>query len=147
MEAVYPYAHIIHLLLAIVFLGYIFFDVVIFPVVKKTLGEDKAKEMKQAISSRTIKIMPLSVLLLVLTGGMMMTHYVNSKLGWFTTPMQQLFMIKVLFAAIIALGIIFSLSYKAVRKQPNPITAKYLHPLALILGIGIVILAKTMFIV
>ena len=38
MESIYPFAHIIHLVLAIIFLGYIFFDVLIFPVVKQTLG-------------------------------------------------------------------------------------------------------------
>ena len=147
METIYPFAHIVHLVLAIIFLGYVFFDVIIFPVVKKRVGEEKAKEVKQAISSRTIHIMPYAVIALILTGGMMMTHFVSSKLGWFNTPMQQLFMLKVLFATIIALGITFSISYRKITGKPNALTAKYLHPLALVLGFFIIVLAKAMFIV
>ena len=147
METIYPFAHIVHLVLAIIFLGYVFFDVIIFPVVKKRIGEEKAKEVKQAISSRTIHIMPYAVIALILTGGMMMTHFVSSKLGWFNTPMQQLFMLKVLFATIIALGIAFSISYRKITGKPNALTAKYLHPLALVLGFFIIVLAKAMFIV
>lgn len=145
MELAYSIALIIHLSLAIIFLGYIFTDVIILPVLAKEFGKEMAQKIKASISSKAKKIMPPSVLFLVLTGGFMMTRYVNSELGYFNTSMQQLFMLKVLFASIIVLGIIFSLSYKALRGKPNPLTAKYLHKVALILGAGIIILAKLMF--
>ncbi|GAA8706822.1 hypothetical protein oki352_05950 [Helicobacter pylori] len=43
MDAIYPYVLVVHLLCAIIFIGYLFFDGVIFPNVKKMFGEEFAK--------------------------------------------------------------------------------------------------------
>ncbi len=40
MDAIYPYVLVVHLLCAIIFIGYLFFDMVIFPNVKKKCEEN-----------------------------------------------------------------------------------------------------------
>ena len=104
MQAIYPYAQLIHLICAIVFVGFLFFDVIIFSRAKKKLPAEIAQKAQQAASSVAIKIMPLCVSPLVLTGGMMTGGRVGSKAGGhFGSNLQIAFMIKV-FAAFIALA-------------------------------------------
>ena len=81
MQNLYPYAQIIHLFCAIIFVGYLFFDVIILRAASKKMPPELAQKAKQAIGSVAVKIMPICVLLLVLTGGMMMSSWVGSKAG------------------------------------------------------------------
>lgn len=143
MAALYPYFLIVHLICAIIFLGFIFTDVVLFSAVRKKLGDEMADKMFGAISSRGVKIMPLCLLLLVITGGGMLSIYVNSSVGYFETSQQQFLMFKVLLALLIVAMVITSLSCKFLGKR-NPI-GKIIHPVALILGFGIVLCAKLAF--
>jgi len=102
MQAIYPYAQLIHLICAIIFVGFLFFDVIIFSRAKKKLPVEIAQKAQQAISSVAIKIMPLCVLILILTGGMMMSSWVGSKAGgYFESNLQIVFMIKVILAILI----------------------------------------------
>ena len=52
MEALYPYALIVHLFCAIIFLGFIFTDVVLFSAVRKKLGDEVANKMFRIIAQR-----------------------------------------------------------------------------------------------
>ena len=74
MQNLYPYAQIVHLFCAIIFVGYLFFDVIILRAASKKMPPELAQKAKQAIGSVAVKIMPICVLLLVLTGGMMMSN-------------------------------------------------------------------------
>ena len=82
MEQIYPYVQIVHLICAIIFLGYIFFDVVIFSRLKSALGAD-FERVKKAIGSRAIKIMPVCLFTLIITGGMTYTFMkaLGGKIG------------------------------------------------------------------
>lgn len=146
MQVLYPTLLIIHLLCAIIFLGYIFFDVVIFPNVKKIFGQEIANKASKAISTRGTKIMPLCILGLFITGGMMLSHYIGGDMGIFQTNFQKLLLLKVLLALFIVALVIFSLSCKFIFKTRNPI-GSFIHPIALILGFFIVVLAKIMYFV
>ncbi|MDL0089746.1 copper resistance protein CopD [Campylobacter gastrosuis] len=147
MQAIYPYAKIVHIFCAIIFVGYLFFDVVIFSRLKNVLKDD-FERVKMAITSRAIKIMPVCLLLLFLSGGMMISTWVGSKNGgYFSTPLQTLLMIKVLLALIILTGVIYSLSCRFLGKKPANFVKENLHVIALIFGFFIVLFAKLMFIV
>lgn len=147
MQAIYPYVQLVHVICAIIFLGYIFFDVVIFSRLKGILGGD-FERVKTAITSKAIKIMPACLLLLFLTGGMMMSSWVGSKVGgYFETPLQQVFMAKVILAFVLGLGVIFNLTHRALGKQPPRFMRENLHLFAFFAGFLIVILAKVMFLV
>lgn len=146
MQNLYPYAQIIHLFCAIIFVGYLFFDVIILRVASKKMPPELAQKAKQAIGSVAVKIMPICVLLLVLTGGMMMSGLVGSKAGgYFETNLQIAFMIKFCLAMVIVAAVIVNLSCKFIFKRPSPLGN--IHPIALTLAVAIVLLAKVMFMV
>ena len=138
-------ALIIHLLCAIIFLGFVFADIMVLPVMKKVLDEEGYQNVMNAISSRARMIFPLSVLILVISGGFMFSKYINSELGVFNSSLQILLLIKIILALVIVTGIIYSLSRKIFKKQAHPIM-KHFHKIVLFLGICIVILAKLMFV-
>ena len=146
MQNLYPYAQIIHLFCAIIFVGYLFFDVIILRAASKKMPPELAQKAKQAIGSVAVKIMPICVLLLVLTGGMMMSSLVGSKAGgYFETKLQIFLMIKFCLAMVIVAAVIINLSCKFIFKRPSPLGN--IHPIALTLAVAIVLLAKVMFMV
>lgn len=144
MDAIYPYLLIIHLLCAIIFLGFIFSDVFLLSPVRKILGDEFADKMWSVIMKKGGKFMPFCLLLLVLSGGAMISRYIGGEAGYFSTTLQQLLVLKALLALIIVLAVITSLTFHYIIKKPNPL-ANIIHPLALVLGFGIVVLAKLAF--
>ena len=136
---------IIHLLCAIIFIGFVFADVIVLPAMKKVLNEKEHQNVVNAISERARKIFPLAVLTLILTGGFMFSKYINSEAGMFNSSLQILLLIKFVLAMIIAGGIVYSLSCKFLKKAPNPIM-KHFHKFVLVVGVCIVVLAKLMFV-
>lgn len=141
----YTIVLIVHLLCAIIFLGYVFADVIVFPIAKKSVGEKVYEEVKKSIAKRAIKIFPVSLLLLVATGGFMFSKYINSDLGVFNTPLQQLLMLKLFLAGLIVLGVLYSLYTKVTNKKPVDFM-KHFHKFVLVSGFFIVVLAKYMFV-
>jgi hypothetical protein len=142
----YTLVQIIHLLCAIIFVGFIFADVVVFPAVKKKLGEESHTKMINAIVGRGLKIYPPIVLILIASGGYMFTKYINSELGVFNSSLQLLLLLKVLFVLLIVLGVIYTMYCKLMKKEPVAFMQRF-HLYALILSVAIVILAKLMFVV
>ncbi|GMB91574.1 CopD family copper resistance protein [Helicobacter ailurogastricus] len=142
MAAIYPYVLVIHLSCAVIFLGYLFFDVVILPNVKKLYGDEIANKAEQGIGQRAVKIMPICVLLLLITGGMMVSQYIGGDKGYFETPFQKVLMLKICFACGIFVMVGIALTCKFLNKK-NPLE-KIIHPSVLILGGLIIVCAKLM---
>ena len=147
MEAVYPYAHIIHLVLAIMFLGYVFTDVVLISALKNKFGGETDKKISKTLGAKSFKIFPLSLLVIVLTGGMMMSRYINSNAGFFETDLQKFLVIKIALASIIVLGVLFNLFNKYTGRKKPAFMENDFHKLVLVLGFFIVVFAKWMFVV
>jgi len=141
----YSLALIIHLFAAIFFIGFVFSDVVILPVLHKDFDNSTVVQIKNSISSRARKIFPITVLILILTGGFMFSKHINSSIGFTGSALQILLIIKALLALVIVAGIIYSLGCKLFGKQPHSTMQKF-HTYVLILGIIIIVLAKLMFI-
>ena len=144
MDMLYPYFLTIHLICAIIFLGFIFVDVVLLTPIRKILGDEFANQMWSVISKRGGKIMPFCLLVLVLSGGAMISRYIVSEIGYWNTTLQQLLVLKAFLALLIFFAVLVSLTFHYLLKKSNPL-AKIIHPLALILGLFIVILAKFAF--
>ncbi|RAX54243.1 copper resistance protein CopD [Helicobacter sp. 16-1353] len=144
MATLYPIILIIHLFCAIIFVGYLFFDVIIYPNVKKMLGAEIESKVSSAIAKRARKIMPTCVLLLLITGLLMLFRYVGFDVGFFHSNLQKLLMIKVFLACLIFIFVAISLSCAFIFKCRNPLS-NIIHPLALSLAIFIIIFAKLMF--
>jgi len=147
MEFIYPYVHFIHLVLAIIFLGYVFSDLAVISALKNKFSTDTQKEIKQLLAKRTFKIFPLSILFLILTGGMMMSRYINSQAGFFETDLQKLLVLKITLALIIAFGVSLNLYAKFTNKTKKSYMEKHFHKLVIVLGFFIVLFAKMMFLV
>ena len=145
MIEAYNIVEIIHLFGAIFFIGFVFADVAILPVLNKDFDGDMVLKIKNSISNRARKIFPITVLILVLSGGFMFSKHINSTIGFTGSALQLLLILKFLIAMVIVSGIVYSLSCKVLKKQPHPIMQKF-HTYVLIMGVVIVILAKLMFI-
>lgn len=146
MEAIYPYANIIHLVLAIMFLGYVFTDVVMISALKNKFNSETDKEINKILGPKSFKIFPITLLVIVLTGGMMMSKYINSNVGFFDTDLQKILMIKIAFALIIVLGVLFNLFNKFTGRKKPAFMENDFHKVVLVLGLFIVIAAKYMFV-
>jgi len=146
METIYPYAHIIHLLLAIAFLGYVFSDVVILSVLKNHFSKETQEKINKLLGSKSFKIFPLSLLVLVLTGGMMMSQYINSSAGIFETSLQKVLVFKIALVSIIVAGVLYNLFTKFTGRTKIKFMQNDFHKLVLFLGVLIVISAKIMFV-
>ena len=147
MQTIYPYIHIIHLLLAIAFLGYIFADLAIISSLKNRFETKTQQEINKLLGARTFKIFPLSLLFLVLTGGMMMSQYINSSAGIFETSLQKVLLFKIALVSIIVAGVLYNLFTKFTGRKKIKFMQNDFHKLVIVLGILIVISAKIMFIV
>lgn len=143
---IYTLALIIHLFCAIIFIGFVFADVVVLPAMKNVLDTQTLQKVKTTISNRARKIFPPSVLVLILSGGFMLSKYMNSQVGFFNSALQQLLMIKIILATLIVAGIVYSLSCKLFKKQPAAFMQSF-HSFVLAVGIIIIILAKVMFVI
>jgi len=147
MEAIYPYAHIIHLILAIMFLGYVFTDLAVISALKNKFGKDTEQEINQSLGKRSFKIFPISLLVLVLTGGMMMSRYINSEAGFFETDLQKILVFKMTLVLVIVLGVLSNLYVKYTKAKKSNFMQNHFHKLVIVLGFFIVVSAKLMFIV
>jgi len=145
MEAIYPYAHIIHLILAIMFLGYVFTDLAVISALKSKFSKQDEEKMNQELGKRSFKIFPLTLLFLILTGGMMMSKYINSSAGIFETNLQKILMFKIALVLIIALGVLSNLYKKFTKKKKSEFMQYHFHKLVIVLGLLIVISAQWMF--
>ncbi|GEM_PF-350251 len=147
MEAVYPYAHTVHLILAIIFLGYVFSDLAVISALKKKFRVETAKEIQQTLGERSVKIFPLVLLFIVLSGGMMMSRYINSEAGLLETNLQQVLVLKIVAALLIVAGVLYNLFTKLTRRPKNIFMQEHFHKLVIVLGLLIVVCAKVMFLV
>jgi len=147
MEAIYPYAHIIHLILAIIFLGYVFSDLAVISTLKGKFDKETQQKINQTLGQRSFKIFPLTLLFLVLTGGMMMSKYINSNAGFFETDLQKILVFKIALVLIIVAGVASNLYVKFTKGKKSNFMENHFHKLVIVLGLFIVIAAKWMFLV
>jgi len=147
MDFIYPYAHIIHLILAIMFLGYVFTDLAVISVLKGKFDKENQQKINQSLGKRSFKIFPVTLLFLVLTGGMMMSKYINSTAGLAETNLQKILLFKITLVTIIVIGVGSNLYIKFTGGTKSNFMQNHFHKLVIVLGLFIVIAAKAMFMV
>jgi len=147
MEAIYPYAHIIHLVLAIMFLGYVFTDLAVISALKNKFDKENQQKINQSLGKRSFKIFPVTLLFLVLTGGIMMSKYINSTAGFADTNLQKILLFKITLVTIIVIGVGSNLYIKFTGGTKSNFMQNHFHKLVIVLGLFIVIAAKAMFMV
>nr|WP_321266178.1 hypothetical protein [uncultured Sulfurimonas sp.] len=145
MEAIYPYAHIIHLILAIMFLGYVFTDLALISKLKNKLDKETYQKINQTLGQISFKIFPLTLLFLILSGGIMMSRYINSDAGFFETDLQKILVFKISLVLIIAAGVASNMYIKFTNGKKSSFMQNHFHKVVITLGLFIVISAKWMF--
>ncbi len=147
MESIYPYAHIIHLVLAIMFLGYVFTDLAVISALKNKFDKENQQKINQSLGKRSFKIFPITLLFLVLTGGIMMSKYINSTAGFAQTDLQKILLFKIALVLIIAIGVGLNLYVKFTGGTKSNFMQHHFHKLVIVLGVFIIVAAKIMFVV
>ena len=147
MDALYPYVHIIHLILAIMFLGYVFTDLAVISALKNKFDKENQQKINQSLGKRSFKIFPIALLFLVLTGGMMMSKYINSTAGFAETNLQKILLFKIALVTIIVIGVGSNLYTKFTGGTKSSFMQNHFHKLVIVLGFFIVVAAKMMFVI
>lgn len=141
----YAFAHIIHLFCAVIFVGGVFFETLIFSAIhSKQVSREARKEVENAISRRATRVMPFVVIGVFLSGLAMVHRYTSA----FTQPFSSSFSIQLVFKIALALSVLahFIIAVRKMRRGTlTPAWSKYIHRAVLCHMILIVLLAKTMF--
>jgi hypothetical protein len=129
------------------FLGYVFTDLAVISALKNKFDKENQQKINQSLGKRSFKIFPLVLLFLVLTGGMMMSRYINSTVGFAQTDLQKILLFKIVLVLIIVIGVGSNLYVKFTGGTKSNFMQHHFHKLVIILGLFIVIAAKAMFVV
>ncbi|RDU56159.1 copper resistance protein CopD [Helicobacter sp. MIT 00-7814] len=146
MEAVYPYALIVHLFCAIFFVGFLFSDLVVISYLLRHLPKEQAEKASKILGNIETKVMPPCFFLLILSGGMLLSQHIGGVHGYFESAFQKVLLLKVALAGCIFALVIFSLTMYFIVKKPNPLGA-YTHKIVFVIGVGVVFLAKFAYVV
>ncbi|MBS0569653.1 MAG: hypothetical protein JSS28_03530 [Proteobacteria bacterium] len=144
MAAWYPWIVLLHLACAIVFVGAVAFEVLVLEGLHARLGPDAMERIEQAVMERARRFMPFVVALLFLSGFALFdircdgVSCVGSRFGfWLLLKVALAFGVLGVFASAILAG---------ARGRMNPCRFRTTHRIILAMMIGIVFLAKAMFV-
>lgn len=145
MGQLYPYAHIIHLYCAIVFVGGVFFEALVLSVLHSPrVRRETRREIESALSYRAVRVMPFVVLGVFLSGLIMSHRYANILQHPFDSAFGIQFLIKIILACSILVHFVIAV-YKMNTHTLTVAWSKYIHLAVLCQMIFIVLLAKSMF--
>ncbi len=143
MLAWYPWIVLLHLSCAIVFVGAVAFEVIVLESLHKHFDIVTVQRIEQAVMARVRRYMPVVVILLFVSGGMLFDircdgfACVGSRFGnWL--------LLKVLLAFGV-LGVFANAMWAMRRGRMDVCRFRHTHRIVLALMVGIVFLAKTMF--
>ncbi len=144
MTSYYPIFLTLHLLCALVFVGAVFFEVLVIEPMEKTLPPGVGAAVAEAIPRRVRVFMPIVVAILYLTGAAMFWVHFSARPDFFQTRFGLLLTTKVSLTFIV-LGVFVS-ALRAARKGTMDVCRfRHTHRIVGALMLGIVLLAKGMF--
>ncbi len=144
MAAYYGIFVTLHLLCALVFVGAVFFEVLVIEPLEKTLPPDTGARIAEAIPRRVRGFMPVVVALLYLSGAAMFWVQFSARPDFFGTRFGWLLTTKV--ALTFAVLGVFVVSMRAARRGTMDLCRfRYTHRIVGGLMLAIVLLAKGMF--
>lgn len=140
----YAFAHILHLFAAFVFVGTVFFEVLILEGVRKHVPRNVMHQIEVGIGQRARQIMPW-VLLLLYGSGLAMAWRYRSLLA---QPFASSFAFMLSLKIVLALSVFGHFLYAMrLRKSGRLVSSKFkrIHISVFCHMVGIVLLAKLMF--
>ncbi len=140
----YEWVKTVHLISAVIFGGVVFTEVILLPAIKKRYGEEKYREIeKTIITERGIKIVPIFVILLYLTGLYMFHHHIKGL--DLSTTFGKLLILKVTLALTV-IPLVAAAIYLFLKGKSDSKFFDTAHKIIFVLVFSIIILAKLMFI-
>ena len=145
MSQTYPWAHIVHLLCAIVFVGGVFFELLVLSVLHTSaVDRDARRQVEAALSRRLRRVMPWVILLLFGSGLVMLHRYATLLLPPWQSAFSVQLALKLLLAASVLLHFVLAVT-KMRRQTLTAAWSRYIHRAVLLQVVCIVLLAKSMF--
>ncbi len=142
---IYPILLILHLFAALIFIGTVFFEVLVLESVRKRVPAEAMRLIEQGIGRRARQLMPWVLLALFGAGlGMLWLRYLPALAAPLASSFNTLLTLKLMLATSV-LGHFFSAMWLFRSKR---MTARYLRIIHVSLFahmVGIVLLAKGMF--
>lgn len=134
----------VHLLCAILFVGAVFFEVLVIEPLEKRLPPGMSEKLAVEIPRRVRGFMPVVVALLFLTGGAMFWVHYSSRPDFFQTRFGILLTIKMVLAFAV-LGVFVAAIRASFKGTMDLCQFRHTHRIVAGLMLGIVLLAKGMF--
>lgn len=140
----YPLLLTLHLFAALMFIGTVFFEVLILEGVRKHVPHDTMRTLEIAIGMRARRIMPWVLLVLYSAGIGMAWHHRAALAHPFESSFGLLLTIKIGLALSVFAHFLSAMTLRR-RGKLRSIHFKYIHLSVFCHMVGIVFLAKAMF--
>lgn len=141
----YPILLTLHLFAALIFIGTVFFEVLILESVRKHVPPAVMREVEQGIGKRARRLMPWVLLVLFSAGlGMVWVRYLPLLVDPLASAFATLLSLKITLALSV-LGHFFTAMYLLFRGRMNSTYFRRIHLSVFSHMVGIVLLAKGMF--
>jgi hypothetical protein len=141
----YPTLLILHLFAALIFIGTVFFEVLILERVRKHVPAEAMRLIEQGIGRRARQLMPWVLLTLFGAGlGMLWLRYLPALAAPLASSFNSLLTLKLMLASSV-LGHFFSAMWLFRSKRMNARYLRIIHLSLFAHMLGIVLLAKGMF--
>jgi hypothetical protein len=134
----------LHLFAAIMFVGTVFFEVLILESIRKPVGREAMRSVETAIGRRARRVMPFVIAVLYIAGISMAWQYRDMLAHPFGSSFATLLWIKILLAASVLAHFITALTLSA-RGKLKSRHFKLIHISVFCHVVLIVFLAKAMF--
>ena len=134
----------LHLFAAIMFVGTVFFEVLILEGIRKTVGRDTMRTVEIAIGKRARRIMPFVILVLYLAGAGMAWQYRDALAHPFDSTFATLLWLKIILALSVLAHFITAMTLSGTGKLRS-VHFRYIHLSVFTHVVLIVFLAKAMF--
>lgn len=144
MAAWYPWIVLLHLACAIVFVGAVAFEVLVIEGLNRRFDAATMQHLEQAVMARARRFMPVVVLLLFASGFVLF----DQRCGGFDcigSRFGNLLLLKVVLAFGV-LGVFVNALWASRHGRMDVCRFRHTHRIVLALMVGVVFLAKAMFV-
>lgn len=144
MAAYYGLFVTLHLLCALIFVGAVFFEVLVVEPIERSLPPQIGAPLADEIPRRVRRFMPFVVGTLYLTGAAMFWVHFSARPDFFQTRFGWMLTAKISLTFLV-LGVFVASMRAARRGTMDPCRFRHTHRIVAILMLGIAFLAKGMF--
>ncbi|GAA5070083.1 CopD family copper resistance protein [Lysobacter panacisoli] len=135
---------VIHLLCAFVFVGTVFFEVLVLHAVRRHVPRDAFAQVERGIGERARRLMPWVLLLLYGAGIALAWHYRAALAHPFGSPFATMLTLKIVLATSVFLHFLHAMRLRRTRRLTGA-RSRRLHLSVFVHVVAIVLLAKGLF--